>query len=158
MTVDLVSGDGSIQLLDPDNAFYACTDTMTSARSELPARTPVDYVIGTEIWFSNTYDSQNRVVIQLRSGFWGDDGSLLAEDTLVVTNTEPADAYYSHFGVIPAAAVGDRPLIIKIIYLGAPGDTRVYWDGGPYPSHMWKGYWLATETSTWGKIKALYRE
>jgi len=158
MTIDLVSGDGSIQLLDADNAFYACTDTMTSVRSGSPTRFATDFVIETEIWFANTYDSQNQVVVQLRSGVWGSEGALLAEDTLVVTNTEPPEPYRTYFGVIPAAVVQDKPLIVKIIYLGAAGDTRIYWDAGSYHSCMLMGYWLATETSTWGKIKALYRE
>jgi hypothetical protein len=158
MTWEMVSGSGSDELLDPDNPFYVCTDETTTVLLNSAARLATDYVVGTTIWFANTDDSQNRVVVQLRSGFWGDDGSYVADDTLVVTNTEPPEPYYSDFGRIPAADVKGRPLVIKIIYLGAPADTRIYWDGISYGSHMWTGYWLATETSTWGKIKSLYRE
>jgi hypothetical protein len=142
--------DGSVQDLDPFHPYYACTEPLTANLSNLD--------LTTEIWFANNYASQNPVVIELRRGTWGNEGTVLADDTLMVTNTMPTvSSYVSDFGFIPGLVLNNESLIVKIIYLGPPGDTHIYWDDPDHPSMLRDGGTNPTEPSTWGRVKALYR-
>jgi hypothetical protein len=141
---------GTYQDLDPDNAYYAYSDPMTANMDY--------YRVEAILWLANNYDSQNAVVVELRKGTWGNEGSLLADDTVTVSNTEPPQGYDFDFGVISSLDLSAESLILKIVYLGPGGDTHVYWDSPDCWSYMWAYGPVAAERSTWGRIKALYRE
>jgi hypothetical protein len=142
--------EGSFQDLDSANPYYACTEPMTIDWSNSH--------MGTTIWFANNFVSANTVVIQLRRGAWNNQGSLLASDTLIVNNVMPAAVYQSDFGVIPNLNLVNEAFVVKIIYLGPPGDTHIYWDDPTYSSFLWADTSTPTEPTTWGRVKALYAD
>lgn len=144
------TGLGTYQDLDPDNPYYACTEPLTANMDY--------YRVQAVLWLANNYASQNDVIVQLRKGTWGNEGSLLSDDTVTVSNTAPAQDYGFDFGVIPSLDLNAESLILKIVYLGPGGDTHVYWDSAEYWGYMWAYGPVATVPSTWGRIKALYGE
>jgi len=150
MSLDGGTGLGTYQDLDPENPYYAYTEPLTANMDY--------YRVQAVLCFANNYIWSNAVVVELRKGTWGNEGTLLADDTVTVSNTAPAQGYDFDFGVIPSLDLDNESLILKIVYLGPVGDTHVYWDSGDFWSYMWAYGPVAVEPSTWGRIKALYRE
>jgi len=147
---DLVSAAGP-QDLDSANALYVSTEAMTGAWGA--------HEFGAVIFFANRYaDSRNLVVVELHKGSWLNEGMLLYADSAVIDNVEPAQNYNfclgTHSG--PSLSFNNESLIIKIKYFGPDGDTRIYWDTPEYWSHMYAGETSPVESTTWGRIKALY--
>jgi hypothetical protein len=135
------------QDLDPDHPFYACTEITTGDYSS--------WALHIQVGLANNYGSRNRVVVELRKGSWGSEGTLMAEDTVTVTARMPeAYPYVSNFRPIPGLVLDNESLIVKIIYLGPAGDTRIFWGYGD--SSLYGGWVSAVQNSTWGRIKALY--
>ena len=54
------------------------------------------------------------------------------------------------------AAPALASFIIKIIYYGPLGDTHIYWANEACPTGLYTDAPVPVESSTWGKIKALY--
>jgi hypothetical protein len=150
LSPDMVSAAGP-QDLDPANAFYVSTEAMTGDWGA--------HQFGAVICFANRNEnSQNTVLVELRKGSWLNEGILLYADSAIVDNVEPARYYSFNLGVhpVPSLSFNNESLIIKIKYFGPAGDTRIYWDTSEHWSHMYAGTVSPVESTTWGRIKALY--
>ena len=96
-----------------------------------------------------------QVDVELWIGSYKNPIVLITSASATVNNAVPAQPYIFDFGVIdlyPALA----SIILKIIYYGPLGDTHIYWASEACPTGLYSDAPVPTESSTWGKIKALY--
>jgi hypothetical protein len=144
----------SYQDLYFDHPLYACTGPFTLNK-------PVIWVIQSRIWFSSVLPISSQLLVQLRKGTWGDEGVVVAEDLLTVSSATPTE-YVSDLVSAAPLVINDESWIIKITLVDPPipglALVRIYWADPNYESHMWQVLPLGVETSTWGKVKALYRQ
>jgi hypothetical protein len=121
------------QDLDTQNPYYAASYPLVADYS--------GYRFYAEIWMANNYTGQSELVTaELRRGQWGEEGTLLASASVEVISymaaSDHGQPYTFDFGTIEDLVLDDEAIVVKILYLGTPGDTHIYWNGEECPSAL----------------------
>jgi hypothetical protein len=135
--------------LDPDNPYFA----ISGAYDRVFRNTH----FWAELWLANNFIPvvPRQVDVELWTGGWYNPVYLAASASATVNNAAPAQKYTFDFGIIDLH-VTTYSIILKIIYYGPLGDTHIYWANASCPTGLYSDAPVPTESSTWGKIKALY--
>ena len=116
-------------------------DLMTEVFPFYAASSPIDidysgYRFYAQIWLGNNYaGASEEVTVELRRGAWGDEGELVASDTVYVTNLMEGNPlqgkpYLFDFGTIDDLDLDGESLVLKIMHWpDMGGNTHIWWHG-----------------------------